>query len=595
MPKEFTVNIDSRNRPSQSQSITNFSIKFDNVDMMKGIIGVKLSSAEISNSFSIVNSDYNNNYFRIHLPNKNSDPDGWPIILDKGVPQTQEQYANAINKILNDLFNTNKSLAGGPIPGPTFTEKYLYIFNVVNSIDITYYFVDNNNNQQGPYNIILNSDWYSLYGIVRQIKNKITDKYHSNFTSNIMSSSYCNFIIIPFTIPIFDRRFRYCRDNYDLDPETYTKNDCIRFDNLPYAAHGQPQSFNFNNNDLSNNLESLKTAIYKCYYSDVSGINIQHKQDTPQPYNGILDDLKSGTYVIPDNYLNGGDNINNYLQSYSIYHINNDYIIPKGISTQIYNIAINYNPSLSQFSFTNSFNPEVNPKNTFSNTDNDFYFYYIDATTQGWNPDTTNNFTNGDNIVTNLTDLDELYDYKFVTDLSYSDVNYIPSTNNDIPDFVIDFTNGYPNLSNKEIKYRSVGSILGFNDTNNNAPIMDNTFNYKVLYATNINQLYGSFYINLRLGTGSSLDWGAITLLGSGSRNLAKILLPPYIAADYSTYSSATSIINPVYYFPKPNKISQINNLNVQLTDNYNNILNANGVDFSFTIVFILEDNNKSF
>lgn len=622
MPKEIVVNIDSRNRSTNPFSTpSNFNVQFNNINGdIQNIIGVKLSSAEISNSFCLTSNDYNNNYFTLHLPNIDCDPSGLVIKLAQGVPQTQEQYMNAINMILSKTINTNKSLSGSTYSNSDFAEKYFYIFYAVNSIYVQYFFYNdsytyNNNNpisnDGNLYTITLNSGWYSMYGLV----NKIISNIQNNPNSMI------NFVVLPFQIPVFDRRLRYNLYTYDNDPHTYMLNDCVRFDQLPYNNYNN-DFFDLNNNNFSDNLTTLKTAIYSCYVYDIKTFNVQNNKDTPNTNNGILDDLKSGTYMIPSNYLTGGDlfsldpltnklvkdNINGspYLTSYSVYYVNNMPTPPRnGNSVQLYNILSVYDKNLTQFSFINSYNPEVNPNNTLTDPRLQFYYYYIDNLQQGWNPDTETiglfPFTEGDNVMDSLNDLDFLSYYNFITDNQYYDPNYIPSLQYDIPDFQINFKTGLPNKSNRilyvDVPYLSLGTLLGFDDTSLNIPSMNSTNNYKVIFAININQLYGSYYINLRIGTGNKLDWGMLGLdikntPNGNNRNFAKILLPAYIASDYGTYASATSIINPIY-IPDP-LISSLKNLSVQLTDYNNNILNTNGVEFSFTLIFICEDKDPS-
>ena len=62
---DFTVSINSSERAQVSNSLpTSFYIDLTkNQNMMKNIVGIKLSSAEISNSFNIIGPEYNNNYF----------------------------------------------------------------------------------------------------------------------------------------------------------------------------------------------------------------------------------------------------------------------------------------------------------------------------------------------------------------------------------------------------------------------------------------------------------------------------------------------------------------------------------------------------
>jgi hypothetical protein len=613
---DFTVSINSSERSTTDIKSLPTSFYIDltkNQNVMKNIVGVKLSSAEISNSFNIVGPEYNNNYFTLHLPDKVNNPDGFKINLSSGIVQTQQQFVGAVNKQLNIYLNTNRALSGTLFPNSIFAEKYLYFFYMYQPTILTISYnldTDNTTPIDLPDDAVelqpslalpieLPVGWYSLYGMVLQIKNYITYQYttrqvllKSNPNLTPITFDTSNFRIENFNVNIFDRRFRS-----DINSDN-PGDDCTRHDLIPEYIYFQ--------SNITSNLELLKTIIYKCYIYDTVNFNIRFKKDTPQQGNGILDNMMSGAYPIPNGYYTGGqlyskdpntgklvpdNNGSPYLKSYSIYHINNLPNAPKAKNTQIYNLLLSFNESLTQFSFVNSFNPEVNPANTISNPEQDFYYYYIDNQVQDWNPLSNDNFYNGDNIVVNLLDLDDLFYYDFISEQQYYDPTYIPTLELDSPPFTINFTTkSVTPTSNKYIQYPtfypSLGTILGFND-GLNIPVPDQTNSYWVIIAPNINQLYGSYYIKLRLGDTDTREWGALSLLNT-TNDFSKVLLPNSIKADYATYSTSTSIINPNFYFIKP--IKQLKRLYVQLVDIYDNILNSNGVDFSFTLIFILSD-----
>lgn len=615
---EFTVSINSSERATDTKSLpTSFYIDLTkNQNMMKNIVGVKLSSAEISNSFNIVGPEYNNNYFTLYLPNKENNPEGFQISLSNGIVQTQQQFVGAVNKQLNTYLNTNKALTGTLFNNSIFAERYLYFFYMYRPTVITIsYNLDTNNTNP----ISLPSDaissqpklalpltlpvgWYSLYGMVLQIKEYILSQYTTRRSllkndPNLTPITFDNsiFRIDSFYVNVFDRRLRS-----DIDSETPGV-DCMRPDLIP--------AYIYNQSNITSNLDLLKTIIYKCYIYDTVNFNIRFKKDTPQQSNGILDNLTSGTYMIPTGYMTGGqlfsvgsngklepaDNGSPYLKSYSIYYINNVPNAPKAKNTQIYNLLLSFDESLTQFSFKNSFNSEVNPANTLTNPDQFFYYYYIDNQIQGWNPPDIDSdiFVQGDNILYYLTDLDLLYYYSFISEEQYYDPTYIPTLSLDIPPFTINFNSNIVTPNNNvyiqyPTSYPSLGNILGFSN-GNNIPELDQTNTYWILTAPNINQLYGSYYIKLRLGETDTRDWGALSLLNT-THDFSKILLPNSIKADYATYSTSTSIINPNFYFLK--SIKQLKRLYVQLVDIYDNIINSNGINFSFTLIFILEDNS---
>lgn len=620
---EYTVSINSSERASEPKSLpTSFYINLThNQALMKNILGVKLSSAEISNSFNIVGPEYNNNYFTLYLPNKENNPEGFDISLNSGIIQTQQQFVGAVNKQLNTYLNTNKALTGTLFPNSIFAERYLYFFYMYQPTVITIsYNLDTDNTTP----ISLPSDalaaqpslanpltlpvgWYSLYGMVLQIKEYIRSQYiirqdllnqtpSLNLTPITFDNS--NFRIESFYVNVFDRRLR--SNSESVNPGT----DCMRPDLITSYVYFQ--------NNIASNMDLLKTIIYKCYIYDTVNFNIRFKKDTPQQGNGILDNLMSGTYMIPTGYCTGGklfsvdskgklvpdENGSPYLQSYSVYYINNTPNAPKAKSTQIYNLLLSFDESLTQFSFNNSFNSEVNPANTLTVPDQFFYYYYIDNQIQGWNPPDFDSeiFIQGDNILYYLTDLDQLYYYRFITEEQYYDPSYIPTLSLDIPPFTINFssnivTQGTNSYIINTAKYPSLGNILGFSN-GNNTPVLDQTNTYWILTAPNINQLYGSYYIKLRLGPNDNCEWGQTSLL-NGINHFSKILLPNSIKADYATYSTSTSIINPNFYLVQAKK--QINRLYVQLVDMYDNILNSNGIDFSFTLVFILEETSVNY
>ena len=180
--EDIILNIDSRYRniilyPNECK------FKLNLIKSYKNIISLKLLSLELNNNIKFfnyknINSSKNNNWITLHIPNTLNDPDGIKIYLLDNYTRTIDAIKNNINNQLNIFINNMYSY-----------EKYYYFFYLYSSTTITIISSSISNN------LILNIGWYSLYGLYNIIY---------NFINNL---NLLTFIISPFTLYIFDRRY----------------------------------------------------------------------------------------------------------------------------------------------------------------------------------------------------------------------------------------------------------------------------------------------------------------------------------------------------------------------------------------------------
>ena len=283
------INIDSKYRDVSKYTHSNkFNIILDNT--YKNITSIKMSSFEMCNNniqylnYNNISSLKNNNYFKVHIPNKLNDPNGTILYVDDGL--------NDINLLINNISLKLNNLQNN--------EKYFYIFYLNNNTTINFDFMNDK-----PNKLILNSGWYSLYGIVQVISQYITNIYNDKQNNNL--TKYY-FQILPFDLNIFDRRFK--------------NNNCIRTDNIPLIE--------FNDNNFTSAINHLKDIFYHIYIDDTTNFNVSIEG------NGILDKLVSGTFdeniTLNSKYHINSNNDNNLLLynfviNTELMHIviNNDY------------------------------------------------------------------------------------------------------------------------------------------------------------------------------------------------------------------------------------------------------------------------------
>jgi hypothetical protein len=73
--EEILINIDSKYRdvvkyPNECKFRINFEKTY------KNIVSLRMTSLEVNNSINYISTQKNNNYIKIHLPNKRNDPHG---------------------------------------------------------------------------------------------------------------------------------------------------------------------------------------------------------------------------------------------------------------------------------------------------------------------------------------------------------------------------------------------------------------------------------------------------------------------------------------------------------------------------------------
>ena len=477
--EDILLNIDSKYRNLQLYPNENkFRINLDKP--YKNIVSAKIVSIEINNTLTYLSDAKNNNFIKMHLPNKINDPEGIILKLPRGLYQSISSIQNIYNTYFSSAFNNNNGLAN------MSKERYFYIFYLNNSVTINFKKQDNNiiptlNN--GEYtntsfttdlgNLIIPTGWYSLYGLNIQIQNYL----------KTLTIPYNIFKMSAFSLRIWDRRFRKPNDN----------DDNIRIDVI--------DEFEIIGNNFIQNLSNLKNYIYFKYINDtinfvtdVNGI-------------GIIDRLIHNTFTIPNGYTKSGI----LLQSGSKYHVSNSKgAPPTGTNIQLYNLSMVVDFTRVLIYFKNSFD-----NNTICST---FYYYYIDTTSQGWNKVDTNN--NQVNLLVNLG---------------------TANLSKDIPQYQIDF-NTFNNIEStfnndnifdiKKMRYPTLGFYLGFR---NNDYISTYENINQTVYAEKIFDTTGDDYVFIKIN-----DWGHFDFFGQ--RVLGKILmtsslgqpkLEDYISKEY--------------------------------------------------------------
>ena len=586
--EDILINVDSEYRNLQinpSESLFTYNLQ----TQLKNITGVKLASIEITNSINIVSKAKNNNYFRIYLPNKTNDPDGWLITLPDGLTQSTLQFKVAFDNIFNSLFNSWYALQGFQFPTAYFAEKYLYIFYLNDNITLNFDFNNLSPAENLPTSLAtkltIKAGWVSLYGIVLQIQNYVQTNYDNrasylktNPDIELIDLDDGNFSYDAFNINVFDRRFRSNILNVIPGPGP----DCVRIDNIP--------NYNYTYNDIGTNLSALKENIYTVYINDTETFNTNFEVD---PDNGILDNLCSNNYMIPDGYLLAGE----MLQSGCIYYLNNSTDITDKYSVNIYNLKLQINLQILLMSFVNSFDSNDNPDNLITKEAIPFLYYFVNSTAQSWN--VVDEAGNPNNTVNDLLNSTYLFENNFITSEQYNDPSYTPTLIKDIASFEIDFAPNKSKYNNpvsngiidvNKLEYNTLGYYLGFRENINstNQPFLLSSVVNGVqssLEATKVSQTNGSNYLFLRIN-----DWGVFDFFGR--RVYAKILLPAAVDTNsYGQYIIGTSTINSMFTFRQPQNIKR---LDIELLDYLGNQVDMNGTNWSMTLQFIEEYNSDS-
>lgn len=562
--EEIFINIDSKYRDRIAYPHeTKFRINLEKT--YKNIVSATINSLELNNSINYISTLKDNNYIIMHLPNKLNDPDGTKIILYDGLLQLISSIRTLFNGIFTEIFNNNGGLQKLTYNDRPFVEKYFYIFylNQNTTIDFNFNVINTTNLPATLSNkLVIEKGWHSVFGLVGQIKNYITQKYNErkayvmqNPTTPAIALDSGNFTISSsIQLKIFDRRFR--------NTQTVSL-DCIRIDTILGKTCIQ--------NNLETNLQALKTHIYKTYISDtITFISAPSDVGDTTTF-GILDKLTSGIYEVPTGYVNSGP-----LISKSKYHTSNSSSNPNSDTTQIYNIATQVDLTALRITFKNAFT------NVTVGSPNYFYYYYVDHA--GIRPSTWKRDEDGITIsyVEKLLDLKHLLDQKFISQSDYDNPLFNPTLEKDIADFEIDFntskrienpvTDGLVDI--KKLEYRSVGHYLGFRPDmfkTENKFLKTSVLDYtdRIIQGERFFDTAGENYIFVKIN-----NWGYIDFFGE--KLMAKILLTSGLGNP-----KLDAFVNQGYRFRQPINISKFD---IELIDYLGNTLDLNGFDMSCSI-----------
>ena len=570
--EEILINVDSRYRdtiiyPNETK------FRYTLEKSIKNVGSIKLASLEVNNSINYISSTRKNNFLKIHLPNKLNDPVGTIIQLEDGFLQLIGSINNLMNTIFEGLFNKNSSLRTKQVNREPIAEKYFYIFYLNNDLQFALDFNDPTYmpaTLQNP--LILKTGWYSLYGMVLQINNYITQKYNERKAfknANINDASVINLDSGNFqftsaaNLRIFDRRFRNV-STVVVDTKTYYQpnaNDCIRIDTLNLHTNI------YNANNLASNLYTFKNDFYKYYLYDTTNF-IFALTSSSYPVLGILDKLATNSYVIPAGYVGAGTN----LLGASVYYLNNSAADPTMDSTQIYNLQATTNLTSLRASITNTFTKA-------SGSSTNYYYYWQNITTgndQSWTTSDSSNTTG------NLVIKSYLLAQGFITIAQYNDSTFKPNCKKDIASFELDF-NTYTDINTilinnvidlKSIQYQPLGYYLGFRPDMTKAadkflvsPIwLDSDC---IISAPKMFNTTGDSYIFLRINDYGYVDFFNKPMLG-------KILMTTGLGNP-----KIDDGLGKEYRFRQPVNLQR---LDIELVDYLGNTLDLNGADWSFTV-----------
>ncbi len=559
--EEIIINIDSKYRDINKYP-NECKFRFNLEKTYKNIASIRLMSLEMNNSINYISSTKKNNFIKLHLPNKLSDPEGTIIQLDDGLLQIVGSIRKIFNGIFDNLTNTNGGLNTLTYDNKPFAEKYFYIFYLNRDLNINFDFNDAFYPESLANRLTIKEGWYSIYGINIIINNYIREKYaerkeflNQNPNTDVIDLDSGNFRIKEnVTFFVFDRRFRST-----LFPEL----DCNRMDILT------AKTYNFANIDL--NCAQFKNDLYKLYIKDTTTFIVQDPgSDITNEY-GILDLLNSNNYVITQQYLKPG-----LLASNSKYHINNLPSVPNSDSIQLYKLSMEVDYTSLTVAFNNDFT-EITSGNSMN-----FYYYWIDKND---NEDPTWNRTENSvntNVISNLLSKTFLYNEKFISEEQYNSTSYKATLYKDIPTFDIDFdTSNKINIpvvndltDVKLIEYPALGNYLGFRpnykiDTNKFLYSSQIDYTVQTIRASKIFNTSGDNYAFIKLN-----NWGYIDFFNQ--KFMAKILLTSGLGNPKLDTS-----VNQGYRFRQPVNIDRIE---IELVDYLGNTVDMNGFDFSFSI-----------
>lgn len=539
--EDIIINIDSRYRDTTIYSNpSKFRMNFNTT--YKNIISLKITSIEINNTISYIDEKKNNNFITLYFPNKLNDDTGYKLPLPTGLYQLITSVTNTLNiYIENDINSSEKLMSLSP-------EKYFYIFYLNDDIDISFDF---------PNSLKIYQGWTSVYGLVLQITNHITQQYNyykSLFTSdpinysspsllNKKSEYYTTFTNLknePIYYSSFSNLYNGVFNVNDINLPVYD----LRYPN--YIRTDKIDGFTFFDNtldsasNLDSNLINLKTNIYTSYISAyIYGLDNYENYNVTKNGSGILDivcTINSSRFNYFNPNLNTASNtLRNNLNAYKYFLTNQKYSstrINKNELLQIYNIKVEID----------SLRTKIQIKNEFSLYT--FNSHYFDGSKY---------------ISSSLT--------RFLTDIN--------SLQQIIPDFEIDF-NTFPDSVNsyvnnqfdiKKLNYETVGYYLGYRK---NFYTSSSYNTDKLVEAEKFYNNAGEEYIFIRIN-----DYGYIDFFGQ--KLFAKVLMMPALGNPYLE----DNIISKEYRFPQPINISKFD---IEILDYLGNIVDFNGSDYSFTI-----------
>ena len=563
--EEIILNIDSKYRdiikyPNECKFRINLEKTF------KNIVSVRMTSLEINNSINYISTQKNNNFIKVHLPNKANDPHGTVIQLYDGLLQLIGSIRKIFNGILSEVFNSNHALQTLYLNNSIFAEKYFYIFYLNESVTFTF---DFNNGQIQPTTLTnkltIEKGWHSIYGLVYNIQQYIIskknerDEYVSkNPNVPIVSLDNGNFLFESSTLKIFDRRVRH----------TSSVKDCVREDQIQFRL--------FNSNNLTQNLNNLKSHIYKTYIKDnVTFIaeSIPDSGITNTNGFGILDLLTTNEFIVPNGYINQGK-----LLSKSKYYINDYPGNPTSDNIQLYNLSMEVDLTALRVYFSNTFTNVTTGNTKF------FYYYWVDYFGSGPGSATWEK-TNGNtavNLIENLLDKNFLYQQRFISLSEFNDPNYQGTLEKDVPPFQIDFNTSNHLVNHvidgltdiKQIDYPSVGSYMGFRPDMKKpidkfllSSVADSSD--MVIRADKIFNTAGDNYIFIKINDVGYIDF-------FNQKLFAKILLTSGLGNP-----KLDAYVNQGYRYRQP---VNINRLDLELVDYLGNTLDLNGFDWSCTL-----------
>lgn len=561
--EEIILNIDSKYRdiikyPNECKFRINLEKTY------KNIVSIRMTSLEINNSINYISSQKNNNFIKVHLPNKANDPHGTVIQLYDGLLQLIGSIRKIFNGILSEVFNSNRALQTQYIDNAIFAEKYFYIFYLNENVTFTF---DFNDGQTQPVSLTnkltIQKGWHSIYGIVYNIQQYIIIKQSEravyvskNPGVGISGFDSGNFFLLNTTLKIFDRRLRH----------TSPSKDCVREDQISAQT--------FNTNNFEQNLNNLKTHIYKTYIKDTVSFITESIPDTGIASTtgfGILDMLATNEFVVPNGYINQGK-----LLSKSKYYINDYPGSPTSDNIQLYNLSMEVDLTALRVYFSNTFTNVTTGNTKF------FYYYWVDyftGTPATWEKVVG---TSSINLIEKLLDKNFLYQQRFISLSEFNNPNYQGTLEKDIPPFEIDFNtsanltnhvvDGLPNIN--QIDYPSVGSYMGFRPDMKKltdkfllSSIADSTD--MIIRADKIFNTAGDNYIFIKINDVGYIDF-------FNQKLFAKILLTSGLGNP-----KLDAYVNQGYRYRQP---VNINRLDLELVDYLGNTLDLNGFDWSCTL-----------